>query len=106
MNEHEVFEVLKKQLCREISQITEQVQKNQAMSSSDLEKLDKMFHLKKSLLTCKAMEDAEERTYDRRGMSESQNQSYADGYSQGFSEAMNQMSGHEPMRMPYPNRRW
>ena len=117
MDEREVFEVLKKQLCREIAQLTEQVNKNQSMSGSDLDKLDKMFHLKKSLLTCKAMEESdgedwEEGNSGRRGRSPStgryvsREQSYADGYSQGFSEAMSQMnSGHGPMA-PYPQRHW
>ena len=127
MNNHEMFEIVEKQVCKEICQIAEQIQKTQSMTVQDLEKLDKLYHLKKDMLTAAAMEEAEEYSdgmsseggnsgYRGRAANgqyisrESRNsQSYADGYSQGYSEAMNQMnggnSGHFQMYPPrYP--RW
>ncbi len=123
MDKYEMHETLLKHVCREIEQLTEQIQKNGSMSSQDLDKLDKMYHLKKSMLTCKAMEDAED--YEdgvpgRRGrspmtgryVSRDNGNSYADGYSQGYSEAMSQMnynngnSGHYPMSPYPPSRHW
>lgn len=129
MNDREAYELIMKHLCKEVCRIAEEMQKNQRMTSQNLEELDKMFHLKKGMLTCKAMEDEYEEEEDgfsgnsgRRGRSRTtgryvsrdagpgmDTQSYADGFSQGYNEAMNQMnnggnSGHIPM-MPYP-RRW
>ena len=99
------------------------------MSIQDLEKIDKLYHALKSKATYEAMKEAEE--YEeggfsgRRGRSPStgryvsrdSGRSYADGYSQGYSEAMDQMSrdssmgnsGHYPMGYPptnYVPRRW
>ena len=116
MNEYEANEFVKKQLCREIIQIAEQIKQNGAMTPQELERLDKLYHAKKSLLTASAMEEAEEGYSGARGrnasngryMSRDGGSSYADGYSQGYSEAMNQMndSGHYPMMPGYDNRRW
>lgn len=104
MDKKELHEMLLKHVCKEIEQISEQIQKSQSLSSSNLEMLDKLYHLKKSMLTCKAMEDAEEGgeeewsgrrgraangRYVSRNMGNMQ-QSFADGYAQGYSEAMNQ----------------
>lgn len=122
MNDHEAYELVMKHLCKEICRIAEDMQKNQRMTSQNLDDLDKMFHLKKGMLTCKAMEDEyeeEDGFSGRRGRSrttgrymsrDTEAQSYADGYSQGYNEAVSQMnnggnSGHVPM-MPYPPRRW
>lgn len=108
MNEHEVFEAGLKQVCKEICQITEKMQKAQTMTDQDLDRLDKLYHLKKSMLTCKAMDDADEYSegvsgmrgrspmtgrYVNRNMGNSGRQNFADGYSQGYSEAMSQMNG-------------
>ena len=125
MNEFEAFEVIKKQLCKEVIQIAEQIQKTNTMSMQDLEKLDKLFHTKKSMLTTKAMEDAEEYSMSEmpgngsytnqngNGMSgmrgrspmtgryvSRSNEAYSDGYSRGYSEAMGQMHNlyNEPRR--------
>ena len=127
MDEYEAFEVIKKQLCKEVIQIAEQIQKNNTMSMQDLEKLDKLFHTKKDMLTTKAMEEAEEYSMSEmsgNGSYANQNgngnsgyrgraangrfvsrDSYAEGYNRGYSEAMDGNSGHYPM-MPYGPRRW
>ena len=128
MNEREAYDVVMKQLCKEMVQIAEQIQRNNTMSVQDLEKIDKLAHAKKSLLTAKAMEEAEEyesgeeggmsgaRTHmtysgrrgrgtDGRYVSRDAGESYADGYDRGYSEAMNRgNSGHYPM--PYYPGRW
>ena len=121
MNEHEIYEIGYKYVCKEIGDITEQIQKNASMSDKDLERLDKLYHIKKSMLTVKAMTDAEEYGKDgvsgRRMMSrDAGNTSYTEGYSDGYSEAMRQMDrtgGHEgtsghyyPMTNYYPTHRW
>ena len=122
MNNWETHEAFKKHLCKEIDQLEEQVARNQNMSMQDLEKLDKFYHLKKSMLTADAMEEAEEYqeegTSGRRGrgangryVSRDGGANYAEGYSQGYSEAMSQMtrnqSGHYPDPYYHPmDRRW
>lgn len=140
MNEYEANEIVKKQLCKEVVRIAEKIEKTGDMSEQDLERLDKLYHAKKSLVTVLAMEEAEEgqggESYasgnqngmsGRRGRSsvtgryvsreggssrEESNASFAEGYSQGYSEAMSRMSqagggnsGHYPM-MPGYERRW
>lgn len=155
MDEFEAFEIIKKQLCKEAIQIAEQIQKNNTMSTQDLDKLDKIYHTKKNMF--KAIEEEEKfgeisdspiipsvsgtnqngngnsgyrgRAANGRYVSRANN-SYADGYSQGYSEAISQMnsnnsysdgynrgyseamnsqqngnSGHYPI-MPYGPRRW
>jgi hypothetical protein len=129
MNEHEIHEMLYKHICKEISMIADQIQKSGTMSDKDLERLDKLYHTKKDMLTAKAMADSEEyeggisgyrgrSPMTGRYISRESNNSYTDGYSQGYSEAMNMMhsgeqgnnggnSGHYPMpQYPYPDRRW
>lgn len=109
MKSHEVYEVIMDQLCQEVEQIAESIKKNQSISSQELERLDKFYHLKKSMLTCQAMEDSEtyeeggNSTYRGRAMngryvSRNQNRSYSEGYEHGYSEAMNQMNGYGPTR--------
>ena len=119
MKDMEMHENFKRHLCKEIEELESQVTRNQNMSSQDLEKLDKMYHLKKSLLTADAMEEATEDYEDgmsgRRGRGANgryvSRDTYAEGYSRGYSEAMehprNQMSGHypDPCYNP-PDRRW
>lgn len=128
MNEHEAYEIIKKQLCKEIVEIAENIQKNNTMSVSELEKIDKIYHAKKSMLTAKAMEEAEEyeepdgysgarmtysgrrgRGADGRYVSRDSGESYAEGYDRGYSEAMSRAqggnsSGHYPA--PYYPGRW
>lgn len=128
MNARDSYEIIMKQLCKETDQIAEQIQKNGSMSVQDLEKIDKLFHAKKSMLTAKAMEEAEEyenseggmsgtrmtysgrrgRGADGRYVSREASESFSDGYDRGYSEAMNRMgggntSGHYP---PYYPVRW
>jgi len=115
MDKYEIHEVVMEQLCREVEQIAENIKKNQTLSMQELEKLDKMYHLKKSMLTCQAMEEADEyaeggnSTYRGRAANgryvsrmqsgnHNQNGSYSEGYERGYSEAMNQMNGYGPRR--------
>lgn len=114
MNE---YDILLKQVCKEISMIADQVEKNGTMSEKDLDRLDKLYHTKKDMLTAKAMEDAEvysEGNSGARGRSpmtgryvSRENGSYEDGYSKGYSEAMSQMN-HWPSQNPYypEQKRW
>lgn len=110
MTEYEVHEIIKGQVCKEIEIIAEKIKKTGTMTEIDLEKLDKLYHTKKDLLATHGMENPEE--YEgfsgegdmsgRRGrssvtgrfVSRDGGQSYAEGYSQGYSEAMNQQSGN------------
>ena len=124
----EYEEIIKEQLCKEIEIIAESIKKNGTMSVQEMDRLDKIYHTKKSMLTADAMEEASDYTdgYDNQnGMSERRGRSmttgryvsrtaggtsYADGYNEGYSEAMRQMGGnseHYPM-MPqnYGPRRW
>lgn len=99
MNEYESFEIIKKQLCKEAEQIAEQIQKNNTMSIQDLEKLDKIFHLKKNMLKSYEMENEEDISnqngnglsgYRGRGSNgRFVSRSYSEGYDKGYSEAMN-----------------
>lgn len=133
MNEYEAYEVIKRQLCKEVVEIAENIQKNNTMSVAELEKVDKIYHAKKSMLTAKAMEEAEEyegqggysgtrMTYSgannssnasgRRGRGADgrfvSRESYDEGYDRGYSEGMSRArsenySGHYPMPV-YPGR--
>lgn len=103
MSEYEVHEIIKAQVCKEIEEIAERIKKSGTMSESDMEKLDKLYHTKKDILATHGMEHPEE--YEGmsgyRGRSPSTGRyvsrdggnSYADGYSRGYSEAMMQMNG-------------
>lgn len=117
--EYKKHEILEQKLCREL-ELLEQKYSNQQgeMSAQDVEKIDKLYHALKSMATYNAMKEAEEYEGDgfsgRRGRSATTGRyvsrdtggSYAEGYSQGYSEAMNQMngSGHHPMPPYYPTR--
>ena len=128
MNEREAFDIIMKQLCKETIEIAERIKQNNTMSVQDLEKIDKIYHAKKSMLTADAMEEAKEyegvengmsgtrmtysgrrgRGSDGRYVSRDAGESYADGYDRGYSEAMNRAqggnSGHYPA--PYYPGRW
>ena len=121
MNEYEIYEANMKQVCKEIREITEQIQKNGTASEQEYKRLDLLYHLKKSMLTCHAMEHPEEYDNGSSGMrgrspmtgryvSRESNNSYADGYSQGYSQAMHQMMNNPGNTQPmsgYPEpRRW
>ena len=120
MNEYEIYETNLKQVCNEIRQITEQIQKNGTATEQDYKRLDLLYHLKKSMLTCHGMEHPEEYGNGSSGMRGRSpmtgryvsRESYEDGYTKGYSEAMNQMnqgnSGHWPQQNPYypEPRRW
>lgn len=96
MNEHEVYELAKKHICKEIESVLDQIEKNGAMSDKDLERLDKLYHTKKDLLATHGMEHPDE-YYDgsmsgRRGRGadgryvsmDYDPRSYAGGYSQYY----------------------
>ena len=103
------FEALEKNMCMELEAIEQKMKSGTEMSTSDLEKVDKLTHAMKRLVTYKAMKEAEE--YDqeegmsgRRGRSPSTGRyisrdggnSYAEGYSQGYSEGMRQSMMYQP----------
>ena len=122
MNEYEIYEANMKQVCNEIREITEQIQKNGTASEQEYKRLDLLYHLKKSMLTCHGMEHPEEFEGGSSGMRgrspmtgryvSRERGSYDDGYSSGYSNAMREMnqngnSGHWPMYSYYPEqRRW
>ena len=110
MNEIEAYEVIKKQLCREIIQIAESVQKANSMSTQDLEKLEKLYHTKKEMLRVEELEDMlgipmenengmsgyRGRAINGRYVSRTAgNRSYSNGYADGYSEAMSQTNSHQ-----------
>ena len=108
------YEELEKVMCTELETLERKIKSSGAeMSMSDLEKIDKLAHAMKCLATYKAMKEAEEMEEGmsgRRGRaangrfvsreSAASAASYADGYSQGYSEAMRQQSGHYPAAVP------
>lgn len=124
MNEQEIFDIQYRQVCKELEEISEQLKKTGTISDKDLERMDKLWHTKKCMLTADAMTEAQDyekgvsgrrgRGMDGRYVSREQgNTSYTEGYSDGYSEAMNRMgqmnngnSGHYPMPDYYPPRRW
>lgn len=117
------YEILEQKMCKELENLEEKFRGGGDMSMQDLEKIDKLYHALKSMTTYNAMKEAED--YEgmsggysgRRGrdastgryVSRDSGNSYTDGYSRGYSEAMSQMnnngnSGHYPMYPP--NVRW
>lgn len=122
----EEFKNLKRVAMSELRKLDAQYANKEEFSESDAKKYDCMMHGLKCQLTAEAMLNSEfedENGYDmnsgmsgRRGrspmtgryVSRDGGNSYADGYSQGYSEAMDQMnnSGHYPMMGGYPPRRW
>ena len=123
MNEYELHETALKQVCKEIEDTVEKISKS-GMNEQLLDRLDKLYHTKKSMLATCGMEHPEEYYEGNSGMrgrspstgryvSREGGQSYTDGYSRGYTEAMNQMqggnSGHMPMQQNpyYPEpKRW
>lgn len=103
VNKHEVLE---QKMCKELEILEDKYRSGEQMSMQDLEKIDKLYHALKSMATYNAMKEAEEYEADgfsgRRGrssvtgryVSRDDGTSYADGYSQGYSEAISQM--HPP----------
>ena len=79
------FETLEKAMCKEMEALEHKLQGGTEMSTADLDKIDKLAHALKSLATYKAMREAGE--YDDMRHMPAGN-SYADGYSRGYSEAM------------------
>ena len=120
MNEYDIHELILKHVCNEIEEIAESIQKNGTASEQEYKRLDLLYHLKKSMLTCHGMEHPEEFEGGSSGMRgrspmtgryvSREQGSYEDGYSKGYSEAMNQMnqgnSGHYPMPYYPEPRRW
>lgn len=128
----EEFKNLKRVAMSELRRLDSQYANKDEFSEADAKKYDCMMHALKCHLTAEAMLKAEE--YGEEGWSsesgmdgnsgrrgrgangqyvsrdmESNNQSYADGYSRGYSEAMRQNggnSGHYPPMNPYPSRGW
>ena len=110
MNEYEVHETALKQVCKEIQDTLEKIEKN-GMSEQLLDRLDKLYHTKKSILTSWSMEHPEEyyegNSRDMMSGARGRNPMTGryvsnDGYPQGN-------SGHWPMNMNpyYPDqRRW
>ena len=123
MNEYELHETALKQVCKEIEDTVEKISKS-GMNEQLLDRLDKLYHTKKSMLATWGMEHPEEYYEGNSGMrgrspstgryvSREGGQSYTDGYSRGYAEAMSQMqggnSGHMPMQPNpyYPEpKRW
>jgi len=95
----EKFEALEKAMCKELEAIQQKLVGGAEMSETELRRVDMLTHAMKSLATYEAMKDAEDwegEMSGRRGramngqyVSRTGN-SYADGYSQGYSEAMAQ----------------
>ena len=104
----EMHNILEQKLCREIELIEQKYQNTQGeMSIQDVDKLDKLYHTLKSKATYDAMKEygyennMSRHTASGRYTNRDGGSSYESGYSQGYSEAMNQMnagnSGHFPM---------
>lgn len=118
MTDHEVHEIILAQACRDIESYAEKIKKGQAPNPQDYEMLDKLYHLKKDMLACKGMEDAEMSEENGnlsgrrgRGMNGqyvsrdmSNRQSYDEGYSRGYQDGQTQ-SGHWPTP-PYRPMNW
>ena len=126
----EEFKNLKRVAMNELRKMDAAYANKDEFSESDSKKYDCLMPGLKCQLTSEAMLEPEE--YGEEGMSRTDGMSgrrgrsmttgryisrdsgtsYAEGYSQGYSEAMNQMngngmsSGHYPPAMPYPPRRW
>lgn len=129
MSCHEFFE---EKMLHELELLKTKYMQNpsQDLSMQDIEKLDKIYHELKCQETYCAMKEA--KNYGEESFSNNQNGNseyrgramngryvsresadrYTEGYSQGYSEAMNQMngnggnSGHYPMTPYNMPRRW
>lgn len=113
----EKFEVLEKAMCKEMEAIEQKLKGGTEMSVQDLDRIDKLAHAMKSLVTYKAMKEAEEYNMSEdgnisgaRGRSPmtgryiSRDPGYS-GYGRSYDDGY---SGHYPMMYPaYPEpRRW
>lgn len=104
--------ILEEKMCHELDIIADKYGNGQEMSVQDLEKIDKLYHALKSMKTYHAMVDAEEymddgfsgnmyrhggysgyrgRAMNGRFVSRNGANSYSEGYTRGYSEAMSQM---------------
>lgn len=125
----EDFKNLKRVALNEARKLDAAYANKDEFSDVDMKKYDCIMHALKSQLTAEAMMEAEEYEEEggmsgRRGRAANgryvsrdmgrhdDNMSYAEGYNQGYSEAMNRMqnqngtSGHYPMMPMYDGRRW
>jgi len=114
------YKILEQKMCKELEMLEQKYQGSPAeMSVQDLDKIDKLYHALKSMVTYNAMKEAEE--YGEEGMSgdgysgrrgRAANGRYVSrdagpqmsgyGYSGGYDDGY---SGHYPMMPPrYP--RW
>lgn len=112
----EDFKNLKRVALNELRKLDAAYANKEDFSEGDLKRYDCLMHALKSHLTAEAMIESEGYegggTSGERGrsvntgryISRDSNNSYEDGFSQGYSAAMNQNSGHNPY---YPEpRRW
>lgn len=117
------FELLEKKMCKELGILEDKYASGAEMSETDLKRIDLLVHSLKSLATYRAMYEAEhapvmaeEELSGARGrssvtgryVSRDSGNSFSDGYSRGYSEAMSQMQNGNSGRYPshpwqYPN---
>lgn len=116
------FEILEKKMCKELQTLEEKYMSGADLAEVDVKRIDMLAHALKSLATYRAMHEAEEfgeeealsgargrSSVTGRYMSRDGGNSFSEGYSRGYSEAMSQMqnggtSGHYPVRQwQYPN---
>lgn len=113
----EKYDILKKELCKEIDIIGAKLESGAEMSIADLEKIDKLAHAMKNLIKIKDSEEHENRQNMSGRMggyyaSGNMGNSFADGYSRGFADARNgYYDGRSGMYPPmyyreYDNRNW
>ena len=99
------YEAIENALCDELDDIGRKLESGTEMTTTDLDRVDKIVHALKSMATYKAMKESEEyEGMSGRNMRPGNNRSYSDGYSQGYYDAQ---SGHYPyMPMPRGGRGW
>ena len=126
--EEKKYPLIKQELCAKLDEYETMLKKGSHFGAQDYEMVKTIYSALVKIEAYKGMIEAGE--YDnpddmdmngmsgRRGraangryVSRDSNESFAEGFSQGYSEAMNQMnggnSGHYPMTPPYyPNRRF
>ena len=125
----EEFKNLKRVAMNEARKLDAAYANKEEFSEGDLKRFDCLMHGMKCMLTTEAMLEAAEYEDDMsrdmgnsgyrgrspmtgRYVSRDENNSYTEGYSRGYSEAMNQNhggnSGHypHPPQYPYPERNW
>jgi len=125
----EEFKNLKRVAMNEARKLDAAYANKEEFTEGDLKRFDCLMHSLKCMLTTEAMleaaeyEDGMSRDTGNSGyrgrspmtgryVSREENNSYTEGYSRGYSEAMNQNnggnSGHypQPPHYPYPERNW